>query len=303
MTRTALLRRAAALGLAALAAASLSGCADRFDHFGKPPSFSAVAESRDPIDPTLPPGPQPAPYQANPFSTVGAAAPHPQDLQLAGGHVSGAQLAAAQAQAASAAAQGYPTASLPRASGGASLWNANAGSMFSDHRAREVGDLLTVEIEIDDQASVTNSTARTRSGSDSVTAAGVFGLEEVVDRVIPGDAVGLGKGVETNGTSTSSGEGTISRGETISLRVAARVVAKLPNGHLVVTGNQEVRVNFELRDLQVAGIIRPEDITRQNTITYDRMANARISYGGRGHISDFQQPRLGQQLVDAISPF
>lgn len=313
MIRPILISRGAALRLAAaaLAAAGLSGCADRFDHFGKPPSFSSLAESRDPIDPTLPPGPAPEPYQPQAFSAVGAAyapAPAPGDLQLAGGRIPAAHLAQAQAaqlQAAQlqGARAGYPTASIPAQAGRPSLWNARAGSLFADRRARGVGDILTVEIEIDDEASVSNTTERKRSGSDTVAVDGVFGLEEVVDRVIPGDAVGLGKGVSTSGDSDSKGEGTISRNESISLRVAARVVAVLPNGHLVVTGNQEVRVNFELRDLQVAGIIRPEDISRQNTITYDRMANARISYGGRGHISDFQQPRLGQQLVDVISPF
>ena len=77
----------------------------------------------------------------------------------------------------------------------------------------------------------------------------------------------------------------------------------LPNGILSIVGSQEIRVNFELRDLQVSGFVRPEDISRQNEITYDKIASARVSYGGRGQISDVQQPRYGQQVLDILLPF
>ena len=109
--------------------------------------------------------------------------------------------------------------------------------------------------------------------------------------------------VETNGASTSTGSGSIQRNETVTLRVAATVAQVLPNGNLAVTGRQQVRVNHELRDLQVAGIIRPQDIASDNTVQHDRLAEARIAYGGRGTVSDVQQPRYGQQLLDAILPF
>ncbi len=266
------------LGLVA-ACVLLAGCADKFDHLGKAPSMSSVATPRESIDPSLPPTPlerQQSPLYPN-------MPPYKRSLVGPG------------------PVQGY--APNPGAGIGPSLWNSGPTSLFGDRRARTVGDILTVLIEIQDKATLNNSTTRTRSGSDSVAAATVFGLEKVIDRIIPGDAVGLENGVSASGDSNSSGDGAIARDEKISLRIAATVVDVLPNGHLVVTGNQEVRVNFELRDLQVAGIIRPEDITRQNTITYDKMANARIMYGGRGQITDFQQPRLGQQIVDMISPF
>ena len=109
--------------------------------------------------------------------------------------------------------------------------------------------------------------------------------------------------MELQSTQDTSGNGQIAREETITLRLAATVVDVQPNGHLVIRGSQEVRVNFELRDLQIAGIVRPEDISRQNIITYDKIADARIAYGGRGHLTDVQQPRYGQQVIDAISPF
>jgi flagellar L-ring protein precursor FlgH len=89
----------------------------------------------------------------------------------------------------------------------------------------------------------------------------------------------------------------------VTLRVAATVAQVLPNGNLVVTGRQQVRVNSELRDLSVGGVIRPQDIASDNTVRHDRLAEARIAYGGRGTISDVQRPRLGQELLDIILPF
>lgn len=272
------MRRAFRASAAALALLALGGCAGQLDHLGKPPTMSSVADPRRPIDPSLPSGNRPTPLGLK-------------DLGL------GAKTAAPNA---------YPTASTPAPTPGvstSSLWSAGPKSLFGDRRAMKKGDILTVEIEIDDSASLTNATARNRTATDSVTATTVFGIDKLIDRIIPGDTVGLGQGVDTNGTSTFAGDGEISRGETISLRLAATVIEVLPNGYLVISGNQEVRVNFELGDLQVAGVIRPEDISRKNTISYDKIANARVSYGGVGDVSEVQQPRIGSQLIDLISPF
>ena len=183
-----------------------------------------------------------------------------------------------------------------------SLWRSGPKSLFGDRRARSVGDILTVVIEIEDEAEISNETTRARSGSDAVNVTAAYGLPQIADVILPG-ANTLDPGVSAEGSQKSSGSGQVSREEDITLRLAATVVSVLPNGHLAIRGSQEVRVNFELRDLQIAGIVRPEDISRQNVITYDKIADARIAYGGRGQITDLQQPRYGQQIVDLISPF
>jgi len=182
-----------------------------------------------------------------------------------------------------------------------SLWSSGPRSLFSDRRAKKVGDILTVLIEIDDEASLSNTTSRQRSGNEDATASALLGVESLINKFLPGG--GLDPGVSVDSSSSASGQGRVARNEAISLKIAARVIEVLPTGHLMITGRQEVRVNFELRDLQIVGLIRPEDVTRNNDITYDKMAEARISYGGRGHISDVQQARYGQQVLDMISPF
>lgn len=184
----------------------------------------------------------------------------------------------------------------------ASLWQSGPKSLFGDRRARARGDIVTVVIEIDDEAEIRNSTTRGRSGDDSVSIGALYGLATLAQKLLPNGAT-LDPAVSASGSSVSSGDGKVIREEEVTLRLAATVEAVLPNGHLVIRGSQEVRINFELRDLQISGIIRPEDISRQNVITYDKIADARIVYGGRGQITDLQQPRYGQQIVDLLSPF
>ncbi len=181
-----------------------------------------------------------------------------------------------------------------------SLWRSGPTSLFGDRRAKTLGDILTVVIEIDDKAKIKNETERSRSGSEDLAATALLGAPSLI-----GNAFGVSTdpAVGIQSSSNSSGAGSVNRDEEITLRVAATVVDVLPNGHLVVAGNQEVRVNFELRDLQVAGVVRPEDISRRNEITYDKIAEARIAYGGRGQITDVQQPRYGQQVADIVLPF
>jgi flagellar L-ring protein precursor FlgH len=144
-----------------------------------------------------------------------------------------------------------------------------------------------------------NTSTRTRQGSESAEVGGFFGSSNV----LPPGLMKLNPNVEFGSQSDYSGNGSVKRNEKLTLRVAATVVQVLPNGHLVIQGDQEVRVNFELRDLQVTGIVRPEDISRYNEIPYDRIAGARIAYGGRGQISSAQQPRYGQQAVDIVMPY
>lgn len=184
----------------------------------------------------------------------------------------------------------------------ASLWSGDRQSLLGDRRASQRGDIMTVVIEIDDRAEISNSTDRSRSGSESMALPQFLGLPQIVDRQLAGDAT-LGNGVDATGSSSSSGDGSVRRNEKLTLRIAATVVETLPNGVARIQGSQEVRVNFEVRELLVSGFVRPEDISRQNEITYDKIASARISYGGRGQITDMQQPRYGQQIADIILPF
>ena len=183
-----------------------------------------------------------------------------------------------------------------------SLWTAGQSSLFGDRRAGGRGDILTVVIEIDDKAEISNSTGRTRSGKEKLGIPSLFGIPQRIDTVLP-DGASSADAVSTTSSSSYSGNGTVARNEKLTLRVAATIVEELPNGVLRIEGRQEVRVNNELRELLVSGYVRPVDVSRQNEITYDKIAGAQISYGGRGQISDVQQPRYGQQLVDAILPF
>lgn len=183
-----------------------------------------------------------------------------------------------------------------------SLWASGNKSFFKDQRAAEVGDIITVSIDMSDSATINNKTSRTRSNSESANLSSFLGVESHLDKVLP-EAIDPTNLVNGGSTSGSAGTGAISRDEDIELKIAALITQVLPNGNMVLQGRQEVRVNFEMRELLIAGIIRPEDITSDNSITYDKIAEARISYGGRGHISDVQQPRYGQQVYDILFPF
>lgn len=183
-----------------------------------------------------------------------------------------------------------------------SLWRSGKKSLFGDRRASTVGDILTVVVSIDEQAALNNTTNRTRSGSEGANVNALLGLPSLAEQVLPSSA-DLTPAVSLDSTSASAGSGATERTEEIEVRVAATVTDVLPNGHLVIFGSQELRVNFELRDVQLAGVVRPEDISRRNEITYDKIADARLAYGGRGQITDLQQPRYGQQVIDMIMPF
>jgi flagellar L-ring protein precursor FlgH len=184
----------------------------------------------------------------------------------------------------------------------ASLWSGTQQSLLGDRRAVKRGDIMTVVIEIDERAEISNSTDRSRSGSENLSVPNLAGIPQRLDEKLP-DGASSSELVTLNSTSNSSGDGSVKRKEKLTLRVAATVVDVLPNGVLSIKGSQELRVNFELRELLVTGYVRPADISRQNEITYDKIASARVSYGGRGQITDVQQPRVGQQVLDAVLPF
>lgn len=184
----------------------------------------------------------------------------------------------------------------------ASLWSGGSQSLLGDRRAMQRGDIMTVVIEIDERAEISNATSRSRSGSESLGLPSLFGIPQRAGDRLP-DGASYDEAVSIDSASSSSGDGSVRRREKLTLRVAATITDVLPNGILAIQGSQEVRVNFELRELLITGFVRPADISRQNEITYDKIASARISYGGRGQITDVQQPRIGQQVLDVILPF
>lgn len=183
-----------------------------------------------------------------------------------------------------------------------SLWKAGARSFFNDPRAARIGDLLTVRIDIDDSAQVSNQTSRRRQGSTNVGVGSILGQESNLGRYTPG-GFDPSRLIEAEGSTNTQGQGAIDRQERVTLTVAAVVADILPNGNFVISGRQEVRINAELRELTVAGVIRPEDIGADNTIRHDQIAEARISYGGRGQLTTVQRPGWLQRVGDAVSPF
>ena len=180
----------------------------------------------------------------------------------------------------------------------ASLFRAGAAAFLGDQRATRTGDILTIRINIADKAEVGNNTTRNRTGSENASVGSLLGLQKLLPKSL--DPTNL---ASTNSKSQSAGGGNISRSETINMTMSAIVTDVLPNGNLTVRGRQEVRVNNELRELIVTGIVRPQDIARDNSVLHSQIAEARISYGGRGQLSDAQQARWGQQIYDALFPF
>jgi flagellar L-ring protein precursor FlgH len=185
-----------------------------------------------------------------------------------------------------------------------SLWRSGARAFFNDQRATTIGDILTVRVEIDDSAELENATNRRRQSNTDVGVTSLFGKEEALGRVLPpGGNFDPANLIGAQSSSTAVGNGAINRSERIELTLAGTITDVLPNGNLIVAGRQEVRINGELRELWVTGVIRPQDIAPDNSVRHDQMAEARISYGGRGTISAVQRPRLGQRIADAVSPW
>ncbi|MDX2050354.1 MAG: flagellar basal body L-ring protein FlgH [Rickettsiaceae bacterium] len=183
-----------------------------------------------------------------------------------------------------------------------SLWQPGSTSFFRDNRAWKVGDIVKVVVKISDSAQLDNSSKNSRAATESLAVPSLFGKQKALAKVLSdtGDASNL---VSANSSKNHAGTGGISRKEAIQTVMAAVVTQILKNGNLVIQGKQEIRVNHELREIKVSGIIRPRDISSENSVSSDQIAEARISYGGRGMISDVQQPRVGSQVLDILAPF
>jgi flagellar L-ring protein precursor FlgH len=181
-----------------------------------------------------------------------------------------------------------------------SLWRNGSRAFFKDQRAHQVGDILTVKVKITDQAKLENATARSRKNAEDSGVDNFFGkpkLPVITSVPVPGRIF------TADSDSSSEGKGSVDRKEELTTNIAGVVTQLLPNGNLVLEGRQEIRVNFEVRELIVAGVVRPEDIESDNTIDSSKIAQARIAYGGRGQITDVQQSRYGQQVLDVLLPF
>jgi flagellar L-ring protein precursor FlgH len=181
-----------------------------------------------------------------------------------------------------------------------SLWRNGSRAFFKDQRAHQVGDILTVKVKITDKATLENDTTRSRKNSEDSGVTDFLGSKLIKT---PASSILPGKILTADSTASSEGKGSIDRKEELLTNVAGVVTQVLPNGNLVIEGKQEVRVNYEVRELIVAGVVRPEDIESDNTIDSTKIAEARIAYGGRGQLMDVQQPRYGQQVLDVLLPF
>jgi flagellar L-ring protein precursor FlgH len=183
-----------------------------------------------------------------------------------------------------------------------SLWQEGSRAFFKDQRASEVGDIITVVVAIEDEAQLDNRTRQDRSANENLGVGGLFGLENLLEAVLP-EPQTPDNLIDVDTSSANDGRGRINREETVNLRIAAVITQQLPNGNLVLFGRQEIRVNFEIREVVVGGIIRPQDIASANTVSYDQMAEARIAYGGRGQLNDLQQMRYGAEVLQILMPF
>src|SRR5271165_2912015 len=178
------------------------------------------------------------------------------------------------------------------------LWRSGSRAFFKDQRAAQVGDIITVLVNMNDSANLKNDTTATRASSETAGLPNFFGLESIAPKAITASSL-----ISATSGNSNTGTGQIQRNEAVTLRLAGIITQVLPNGNLVVAARQEFMVNSELRNLQVTGVIRPQDIASDNTVPHDRMAEARISYGGRGQLTDVQRARWGQQMMDILMPF
>ena len=210
--------------------------------------------------------------------------------------------------------QGYQPISMPMPqpvpppTNANSLWRPGSRAFFKDQRAKDVGDILTVSVSISDNATMTSSLTNTRAGSEQAgsnttgSPITMLGFEQSLNNVLP-KGLNLASLADLKSASSVANTGNTARTEAISVTMAAVITQVLPNGNLVISGRQEFRVNYEMRELSIQGIIRPEDISSSNSVTSEKIAEARVYYGGRGMVSDMTQPRYGQQIFDIIFPF
>ncbi|HUB13898.1 MAG TPA: flagellar basal body L-ring protein FlgH [Acetobacteraceae bacterium] len=178
------------------------------------------------------------------------------------------------------------------------LWRAGSRAFFKDQRAAQVGDVITIVVNMNDAATLNNVTSTTRASGESAGMPNFFGMETLLPKAVTASSL-----LSLSSGNNNTGTGQIKRNEAVTLSLAGVVTQVLPNGNLVIAARQEFRVNDELREVRVTGVVRTQDITSENTVQSNQIAEARIAYGGRGQLTDIQEPRWGQQMMDILLPF
>lgn len=196
-----------------------------------------------------------------------------------------------------------PESPVPTQAAANSLWQPGARAFFRDGRAARVGDILRVKINITDQAEFKNDTTNTRNTQEKLTAPTFFGFERKLRSYTPVVNPVAGALADVTGGNTHQGNVTAKRKETVQTQLAAMVTQVLPNGNFVIQGKQEFLMNYDVREVSINGVVRPQDIGSDNTVDSTQVAEARITYGGRGQNMDTMQRRWGSQAIDIISPF
>jgi len=182
-----------------------------------------------------------------------------------------------------------------------SLWVPGSKQFFKDSRAHQVGDIITVVVAENAAAKTEAKTDTSREHTQQSGLLDFLNLEgKLRERGIPLGDTNL---VNTSSNREFKGDGKTDRKDSLTASIAAVVMQVLPNGLLVIQGQREVVVNYEKQMLTIQGIIRPEDVTSQNTISSAKIAEARIAYAGRGTVDEAQTPQYGVRWIDKIIPF
>lgn len=184
-----------------------------------------------------------------------------------------------------------------------SLWKgeSNRNMLFADNKAVYQGDIITIVVNETSSAKNDASTNTSRSTSTEAKISALLGL----DASILKRNANMGGEIAAGGTSTSTmkGSGDTNRGNTLKMNIAGRVVKVLENGNLLIEGRKQVTINDEDQYIVITGVIRPQDVTPDNTVDSKNIADARIIYTGAGVVTDKQRPGWGTRILDWIWPF
>ncbi|HIJ80670.1 MAG TPA: flagellar basal body L-ring protein FlgH [Desulfuromonadales bacterium] len=182
-----------------------------------------------------------------------------------------------------------------------SIWQASSGSVFEDFKARRRGDIVTIVITETASASKAAKTDTSRGTTLNAGIPNFMGLEKV--GLLKNNIGDLSKLINASVDSTYKGSGSTSRQENLNATIAARVIDVFPNGNMFIEGRRNIRVNNEDQEIILEGTVRSRDITANNTVASTNIADARISYSGRGIVSDRQGPGWLMNVVDKVWPF